>query len=120
MSECATRRQPVRRFTRSARATHRVFEQLKRYGIANVEIIERRALVHIPAMKEEPMITSEADKTMALTHEDLGKLDESRACHEARSATARRRFWRTYASAKQKYSALTCDRPCVIVRRGEA
>jgi hypothetical protein len=37
-----------------------------------VEIIERRALAHVTAMKENLAIITQADEPMALTNQDLG------------------------------------------------
>ena len=54
--------------TQRARAAHRVLEQLERHGIADLEIIERRALLQIRAMKINLARIRQANEPVALTN----------------------------------------------------
>ncbi len=53
-----------------ARAAHRVLEQLERDGIADLEVIERRALLEIRAMKINLARILQSDEPVALTNQE--------------------------------------------------
>ena len=54
-----------------ARAAHRVLEQLERDGIADLEVIERRALLQIRAMKINLARIRQPDEPVALTNQEV-------------------------------------------------
>src|SRR5262245_20098523 len=53
-----------------ARAAHRVLEQLERDGIADLEVIERSALLQIRAMKINLARIRQPDEPVALTNQE--------------------------------------------------
>src|SRR5919197_2689750 len=48
---------------------HRIVEQVKLHGIADVEFVDGRALLNVGAMKEDVAVVRETDEAVALTDE---------------------------------------------------
>jgi hypothetical protein len=55
----------------AARTTDGIFEQLEHHGVADLQIVERRAFREIRAVKEHVALVREPDATMTLSDEQL-------------------------------------------------
>jgi hypothetical protein len=81
-----------------ARAAHRVLEQLERDGIANLEVIERGALLQIRAMKINLAPIRQADEPVALTNQEVhNPTGHERATGNTRPREFSRPLWRAPA-----------------------
>jgi hypothetical protein len=58
-------------YAQGAGAADRVFEELERYAIANDEIVDRRALVHISTVEEDVAAVGQTDKSVSLADKQL-------------------------------------------------